>query len=200
MLTVKPLFIRTYREYGLPERIRSDNGTPFASTGLGGLTALSVWWLRLGIELERIEPGHPEQNGRHERLHRTLKAAAAKPPRWSLQQQQRAFDAFRQNYNQERPHEALGQKPPAHFYRPSAREYPERLPEVQYPCSWHKRRVSPGGQLKWRGHKLHLSQALIGQLVGLEPIDDGLWTIHFMNLELGQLDERKNHVLPKRNL
>lgn len=197
ILTVKPLFVRTYREYGLPEKIRSDNGTPFASTGLGGLTQLSVWWLRLGIELERIEPGHPEQNGRHERLHRTLKAAVLEPPCWSLQQQQKAFDGFRQDYNQERPHEALAQKPPALFYRPSAREYPERLPEVSYPCGWVERRVSPGGQLKWRGLKLHVTQALVGQVVGLEAVAEGLWKLHFMSLELGHIDERKQRVVPR---
>ena len=199
VLTVKPLFIRTYREYGLPEKIRTDNGTPFASTGLGGLTSLSVWWLRLGIQLERIEPGHPEQNGRHERLHRTLKAAVLKPPCWSLQQQQQAFDAFRQDYNQERPHEALGQKPPALFYQPSARQYPERLPEVGYPCGWIERRVSPGGQLKWRGLKLHVIHALVGQVVGLEAIAEGLWKLHFMSLELGHIDESKQCLVPANN-
>lgn len=194
MLTVKPLFIRTYREYGLPEKIRSDNGAPFASTGLGGLTSLSVWWLRLGIELERIEPGHPEQNGRHERMHRTLKATVLQPPSWSLQRQQEAFDAFRHDYNQERPHEALGQKPPAEFYRPSTREYPERLPEVKYPFGWIERRVSLGGQLKWRGLKLHVSHALVDQVVALEALADGLWKLHFMSLALGYIDERNKCV------
>ena len=198
--TVKGLFIRTCREYGLPDRIRSDNGAPFASRGLGGLTALAVWWMRLGIQLERIEPGQPQQNGRHERLHRTLKAAVLKPPSWSLQQQQKAFDAFRRDYNQERPHEALGQKPPASVYQPSKRAYPERLPEVHYPCGWHMRRVSPGGQLKWRGFKVYLSDALVDQVIGLEPVDDGLWRIHFMSLELGQLDERKECIIGRRNL
>ena len=200
MLTVKPLFIRTFREFGLPLRIRSDNGAPFASSGLAGLTRLSVWWMRLGIELERIEPGHPEQNGRHERMHRTLKAAVLKPPCWSLQQQQKAFDAFRHDYNNERPHEALGQKPPADFYGPGARQYPEHLAEVHYPCGWSERRVSPGGQIKWRGLKLHLSDALIGEVVGLEPMEDGLWRMHFMGLELGRLDERQKRVVPNRNL
>jgi transposase InsO family protein len=199
-LPVQPLFIGTFREYGMPEAIRTDNGSPFASTGLAGLTKLSVWWLRLGIRLERIEPGHPEQNGRHERMHRSLKEATAKPPRRNLHLQQKAFDAFRQEYNQERPHEALGQKPPGSCYVPSSRDYPERLEQPEYPEDWHKRRVSAGGQMKWKGSKVQVSHALVDQLVGLEPIEDGLWKIHFGSLELGQWDERRRRVLPIRAL
>jgi transposase InsO family protein len=199
-ITVQPLFIATFREYGMPQAIRTDNGAPFASSGLAGLTELSVWWLRLGIRLERIEPAKPQQNGRHERMHRTLKEATAKPPWGNLTLQQKAFDAFRQEYNQERPHEALGQKPPSSCYVPSRRDYPERLEEMEYPEEWEKRRVSPGGQMKWDGWKVQVSHALVNQLIGLEPMGDGLWRIYFGSLELGQFDERKRRVLPIKKL
>ena len=126
---VRPLMEATFREYGLPARIRSDNGSPFASTGVGGLSRLSVWWLRLGITPERIAPGHPEQYGRHERLHRTLKQDTAQPPSRTPRAQQQAFDRFRRTYNEERPHEALGRATPASWYEPSLRSFPERLPE-----------------------------------------------------------------------
>lgn len=194
-VAVQPWFTATFREYGMPQAIRTDNGTPFASVGLGGLSALSVWWIRLGIGLERIRPGHPEQNGRHERMHRTLKEATAKPPRSTLNRQQRAFDAFRQEYNHERPHEALGQKPPAQFYVPSSRDYPERLPEQRgYPDGWQKRRVLPAGWMKWKGHTVQITKALIGQELGLKPVDEGLWALYFESLELGLFDERQQRV------
>jgi putative transposase len=195
-LRVKPLFEATFREYGLPAAIRTDNGAPFASVGLGGLSALSVWWLRLGIGLERIEPAHPEQNGRHERMHRTLKAEAANPPRWDLNAQQRNFDAFRRQYNQERPHEAWGQKPPASLYEPSSRDYPERLLEPEYAEDWPKRKGRINGVIKWKGREVYLTQALTGQLVGLEPVGDGLWNIHFMSQPLAHYDERTKRVEP----
>jgi len=195
-LIVKPLFEAIFREYGMPAAIRTDNGPPFASAGLGGLSVLSVWWLRLGIRLERIQPGHPEQNGRHERLHRTLKEAVVRPPAWNLGRQQRRFDEFQQDYNYERPHEALGQKPPASAYAPSARDFPERLEEVTYPDDWQKRSVRSNGEIKWKGRKLYLSQSLLGQMVGLEPVGDGLWMIHFMTEKLGRWDERETRVRP----
>ena len=188
-MTVQPLLERVFREYGLPRRIRSDNGAPFASLGLGGLSPLAVWWLRLGIGLERIWPGHPEQNGRHERLHRTLKEAITIESTLGLQQ--RVFDAFRRDYNEERPHEALGQEPPARVYVPSQRDYPPRLLAVAYPDSWLLRSVRGTGEIKWRGDLLYVSQSLIGQWIGLEPLADGRWTVHFMTQMLGTLDERK---------
>ena len=188
-VAVRPLFERVFREYGLPLRMRSDNGAPFASRGLGGLSPLAVWWLRLGIGLERIAPGHPEQNGRHERMHRTLKEAV--PVQGTLGRQQRAFDAFRQDYNEERPHEALGQKPPASAYAPSPRDFPERLLVVEYPDDWVKRRVRSNGEIRWRGEKVYISQSLIDQWIGLQPVADGLWGLYFMTEQLGQLDERK---------
>ena len=196
LVAVQPLFEATFREYGMPRAIRTDNGSPFASSGLGGLSALSVWWVRLGILLDRIEPGCPQQNGRHERLHRTLKEAVANPPRSSFQAQQRSFDAFRQEYNQDRPHEALGQKPPASVYGPSTKDFPERLIEPDYPDDWPVRSVRQNGEIKWKGQKIYLNLALRGQRIGLEPVDDGVWKLHFMSTELGYLDERHWRIKP----
>ena len=198
---VMPLFVATFREYGMPEVIRTDNGAPFASTGLGGLSRLSVWWIRLGIRPERIEPGQPQQNGRHERMHRTLKEATARPPARTLGLQQRAFDAFVQEYNQERPHEALGQKPPGSVYVPSARDFPERLPAQEgYPEEWHRRTVRPGGRIRWKGHEINVSRSLSGQEIGLKPVGEGLWAVYFERLELGVLDERRWRLCPARSL
>lgn len=200
-LTVKPLFIAAFREHGMPLAIRTDNGTPFASTGLGGLSRLSVWWMRLGMELERIEPGKPQQNGRHERMHRTLKEATAKPPRANLRRQQEAFDDFRQEYNEERPHEALGQRTPAEHYEPSPRNYPERLPAQRgYPQEWEKRMVRISGQMKWKGKEIVVTKALAGHEIGLEPVGDGQWAVHFENTRLGIFDERKGRIKPAKTL
>jgi putative transposase len=200
-ITVQPLFIATFREYGMPVAIRTDNGAPFATTGLGGLSELAVWWVRLGIRLERIEPGQPQQNGRHERMHRTLQEATATPPRAHLRAQQRAFDEFRLEYNEERPHEGLEQKPPAQFYQPSPRDYPGRLPAQRgYPDDWEKRSVRKWGQIKWRGKDIRLSPALRGQYVGLKPVDHGQWAVYFEELELGVLDERLGRVRPAARL
>jgi putative transposase len=198
---VKPLFLATFREYGLPEAMRTDNGPPFASSGLGGLSPLSVWWLELGIRLERIVPGQPQQNGRHERMHRTLKEATAHPPCRTLRLQQKAFDAFRAEYNHERPHEALGQKPPASLYVPSRRDYPERKPEPRgYPEDWAQRTVRPGGRIRWQGQEINISRALCGRQIGLQPVGEGQWGVYFESLELGVLDERKGRVEPARTL
>jgi len=194
-VSVKPLFIQTFREHGLPQAIRTDNGAPFASLGLGGLSPLAVWWVRLGIDLERIEPGAPQQNGRHERMHRTLKEATAQPPARNLNAQQELFDCFRREYNEERPHEALGQETPASVYKPSPKPYPERLPEPRgYPDEWEKRRVRKGGQIKWQGRDVRLSQALWGQEIGLEPVGEGQWAVYFETLRLGTFDERKGRI------
>jgi putative transposase len=188
-VSVRPLFERVFREYGLPQKIRSDNGAPFASMGLGGLSPLAVWWLRLGIGLERIRPGKPQDNGRHERLHRTLKEAITIER--TLGRQQYVFDEFRRDYNEERPHEALGQQPPASVYVPSERNFPNRLLEVNYPGDWLVRRVRRKGVIKWRGDLLYLSKSLAGQSIGLEPSTDGRWILHFMTQPLALLDERK---------
>jgi len=193
---VKLIFESAFQEYGMPESIRTDNGSPFASTGLCGLTRLNVWWLRLGIELERIEPGNPQQNGRHERMHRTLKENVINPAQRTLRQQQEAFDRFQQEYNEERPHEALEQRPPIEFYAASRREYPSRLPDPrEYPEAWERRTVRKGGQMKWRGQDVRISDALWGERVGLEPTDDGIWTVWFESMPLGRLDERQKRVI-----
>ncbi len=199
-LVVKPLFIATFREYGMPQAIRTDNGSPFASIGLGGLSPLSVWWLDLGIRLERISPGQPQQNGRHERIHRTLKEATAMPPRANPKLQQQAFNAFRREYNQERPHEALGQKPPASVYGPSVRDYPERKPQWDYPELWAKRVVRPGGRIRWQGREVNISRALCGRPIGLEPVGEGRWAIHYRCLQLGVWDQCKNRLEPAQTL
>jgi transposase InsO family protein len=192
---IQPVMVAAFREYGLPERIRSDNGAPFGSNGESGLTALSVWWIRLGILPERIRPGHPQQNGRHERMHLTLKQQTATPPAASLRQQQKRFDAFRQEYNRERPHEALGQKPPAQFFEASPRPYPARLPELEYPADWQIRRVCAGGKFRCGGRQLaFLSHALVGERIGLQPIDDRYWRLWFGAYELGVLDKAQASI------
>lgn len=193
---VRPLMDACFREYGLPDRIRTDNGPPFATTGAGGLSRLAVWWIKLGIMPERIEPGHPEQNGRHERLHRTLKQATLMPPARTLRAQQAAFDVFRIYYNEERPHEALGQKTPASLYRPSQKTYPRRLAKPDYPSNWLVRKIRTSGCFKWQGREVYLSQTLVGEPVGFAPRDDGLWCVHFMQVPLGLFDERRRICKP----
>ncbi|MHA3772929.1 integrase core domain-containing protein [Verrucomicrobiota bacterium sgz303538] len=196
---VKPIFEAVFREYGLPEAIRTDNGTPFASSGFCGLTKLSVWWLQLGIRLERSRPGCPQDNGRHERMHRTLKEATATPPRANLRAQQQAFDTFRREYNEERPHEALEGRAPAELYEYSVRRYPERLPECrEYPKEWKVRRVRPSGQVKWRNVEVVITKALSGKHIGFEPNGDGLWKVHFNHHFLGEFDERAGRVFPAK--
>ena len=186
---------RAFGEYGLPRAIRTDNGPPFAGVGLGGLSTLSVWWIKLGIIPERIEPGHPEQNGRLERLHRTLKEETADPPGRSQRSQQRAFDAFRDSYNEQRPHEALGQRPPASVYRPSSREYPRRVESPEYGPGVAVRRVRRNGQIKWRGELVYLSEALTGEPVGLVQQDARYWRILYGPISIGLLDEHAHRVL-----
>lgn len=183
---VRPIFEAAFREYGVPRVMRTDNGAPFA--GGAGLSRLAAWWIRLGIRPERIAPGHPEQNAEHERLHRTLKQETADPPCATLAAQQRAFDCFRRIYNDERPHEALGQQPPAARYTASARPYPEPLPGVDYPDTFLVRRAHPNGDIKWRGGRVRISQALAGEPIGLEEIADGCWRVWFSFVPLGWLD------------
>jgi transposase InsO family protein len=194
---VRPLFEATFREYGVPRAIRTDNGPPFASLGAGGLSRLAVWWIRLGIRPERIAPGHPEQNAAHERMHRTLKEETAQPPPRTGRAQQRAFDDFRRIDNHERPHEACGQRPPATVYQPSPRPFPDRLPELVYPAEAVVRRALPNGEIRWRGRRVYISHALAGECVGLEAITDGQWRVCFGPLELGWLDERRPQRLSR---
>ena len=184
-----------FREYGLPWAIRTDNGPPFASVGLGSLSQLAIWWVKLGIVPERIEPGHPEQNGRLERLHRTLKAETASPPQATKRRQQRAFDAFRHSYNNERPHEALGQQPPGTRYRPSFRPYPRRVGAPEYDTGVTVRSVRSNGEIKWKGDKIYLSEALRGEPVGLVPQDDRYWTLLFGPLAIGVLDDHARSIV-----
>lgn len=187
----QPVFESAFREYGLPRAIRTDNGPPFSTLAPGGLSRLAVWWIRLGIRPERIMPGRPEQNGRHERMHRTLKAETAKPPRSSFRAQQRAFDRFRAEYNDERPHEALGQEVPASLYRPSLRSYPPRLPEPDYPSHFETRVAYPNGVISFGTTQWYVSSCLAGERVGLEPCDDGRWRAHFGCVPIGVLDLRR---------
>lgn len=191
---VRQVMERTFRDYGLPWAIRSDNGPPFASTGLGGLSQLSVWWIKLGIVPERIAPGHPEQNGRLERLHLTLAQETTSPPQSTGQAQQRAFARFRQEYNEERPHEALGQRTPASQYYLSPRPYPARLHSPEYASSMEVRRVRTNGEIWWRNRKIYLSEALVGEPVGLQQADDRFWTVHFGPLQIGMLDNHQQRI------
>lgn len=193
--TVKPIFERAFREYGLPLRIRTDNGAPFASKAIGGLSRLSIWWVRLGITPERIDPGQPQQNGRHERMHRTLKAETASPPRPSEQVQQEAFDAFRREYNEERPHEALDQKPPASVYVPSSPEMPNEVPDPEYPHDFIVRRVAENGVVAWAGSRAYVSTLLAGEAIGIEEIDDGVAQLWFGPIYLGLMKQVGNKQL-----
>jgi putative transposase len=190
----KPVFRRVFEEYGLPRIIRTDNGSPFASTALGRLSRLSVWWIRLGIEPELTEPASPAQNGRHERMHRTLKAETTRPPAGNLGAQQTRFNRFRQEYNEERPHEALGQSTPDSVYVRSAREFPRRLPPLQYPAHYEARYVSENGGIRWRCAWVNVTTTLAHEWVGLEEVGDGLWDVYFSWLRLGRLDERRMRI------
>lgn len=187
----RPVCQRLFAAYGLPRIIRTDNGVPFATTALGRLSTLSVWWIRLGITPELIEPAHPEQNGRHERLHRTLKAETTRPPAGNLPAQQKRFNAFRLEYNDERPHEALDQEPPASAYHPSSRALPAALPPIEYPGHFEVRLVSRNSGIRWKKHWVCVTHTLAGEYVGLEEVDDGRWDVYFGPLRLGRMDERR---------
>ena len=187
---VKQVFKRLFREYGLPERIRSDNGNPFASVALGRLSRLSVWWIHLGILPELIEPGCPQQNGRHERMHKTLKYETTIPPAANLKMQQHRFDAFLYEFNHERPHEALGMKLPSEVHTRSSRPFPTRLPQIDYPAHFEVRRVSRNSGFRWKSKYVSASHVLIDEYVGLEEIDNGVWEVYFGPIWLGRLDEK----------
>ena len=193
-VSVRAVMEAAFREYGLPEAIRSDNGTPFASRGIGGLSRLSVWWLKLGIVAERIEPAHPEQNGRHERMHLTLKGETANPPARTLRAQQGRFDAFRREFNDSRPHEALDQRYPRELYSTSPRPYPDR-PTVEYGCGMEVRNVKGNGVLNWRGQVVFLGEALARERVGLAEVCEGCWGVYLGRQALGIVDERTRKVI-----
>lgn len=179
----RPQFELAFREFGLPERIRSDNGPPFSARG--GLSRLAIWFIQMGITPERIQPGHPEENGRHERMHRTLKDKTAKPPRQNMSEQQRAFDLFRAEFNNERPHEALGQKPPGRLYARSLREYPAKLQQPTYGEGFIERIINEKGELKWRGGEAIVSRLLTKLPVGLKPFSDDEAELFYGPISLG---------------
>lgn len=188
---VQPQLARAFATYGLPARIRSDNGPPFGAPTLAGLSRLAVWWLRLGILPERTRPGTPGDNGAHEQFHAVLKRETARPPAPTRPAQQQRFARFRTEYNTDRPHEALGQRPPATCYTPSPRPFPRRLPPLEYPLGWPVRRVWSNGVVKWRGRPLFLTATLAGEDVAFEPIDDGRWLLRFAVLPVAIFDERR---------
>jgi transposase InsO family protein len=191
---VQAIFEAAFRDYGLPEAIRTDNGAPFASRAIAGLSRLAVWWMKLGIVPERIQAAHPEQNGRHERMHLTLQQETMTPMAANRRAQQRRFDHFRREYNEQRPHEALDMRPPASCYTPSPRAYPARVPVPEYNPTMMVRRVAPGGQFAWKNHEVFLSETLMGERIGLERIDDRWYTIYFAQFPLGHFDGRTRKV------
>ena len=191
---VRPAFERVFREYGLPEAIRTDNGPPFASVGAGGLSRLAVWWIKLGIQPERIEPGHPEQNGRHERMHLTLKQECCSPPAATPEAQQLRFDAFGHSFNFQRPHQALGLQPPKAFYRPSPRLYPLVLEDPCYPVDAAVRRVRSNGEVRWKGTLIFVSETLIGEAVGIRETLVG-YNVYFGPIYLGKLHPREERLM-----
>lgn len=187
---------RVFRDVGLPKAMLSDNGAPFGAQGVGGLSRLGVWLLKLDVQPIFIQPGHPEQNGRHERFHKTLKAETASPPQATLRAQQRAFDRFTVCYNHERPHEALEMSTPSELYEPSTRSMPSRLPEFEYSELFEVRRVRADGTIKWEGEYVFLGTALTGELVGIEPVGERDWHVHLGRMRLGFLHEETGIVLP----
>jgi len=191
---VRPALEAVFREYGLRDAIRTDNGPPFASVAAAGLSPLAVWWVKLGIQPERIEPGHPEQNGRHERMHLTLKQECCRPSAATLAAQQLRFDAFGHTFNYERPHQALGLQPPASFYRPSLRPYPARVEDTIYPADAATRRVRSNGEIKWKGNLVFFSEALVGEIVAIRETLVG-YEAYFGSILLGKLDPTGERLL-----
>ncbi len=193
---VRAIFEAAFRECGLPQAIRTDNGPPFASRAIAGLSRLAVWWMKLGIVPERIAAGHPEQNGRHERMHRTLKQETASPPAANSRAQQRAFDRFRREYNEERPHEALKMQTPSSVYRRSERSYPARVPEPEYGSAMQVRRVQLRGVFSWKQQPVFVSETLIGESIGLLPVDDRVYQVYFAAFPIARFDSHKRVILP----
>lgn len=193
-------FERLFREYGLPDAIRTDNGVPFATTALARLSRMAVWWIKLGIRPELTQPSHPEQNGRHERMHRTLKAETTRPPGTNKAEQQRQFDRFRNYFNEERPHEALSMATPASRYFPSPRPYPARIDAPAYPAHFEVRRVSRNGGIRWNTFWVNVSSTLREEHIGLEEVDDGLWSVWFGPLLLGRFHEYDLRIYGVRDL
>jgi transposase InsO family protein len=185
---------RIFSEIGLPDAIRSDNGTPFGSTGASGLSALSVWWLKLGIEPRYIPPASPQHNGRHERMHRTLKAQTSKPPAQTATEQQRRFDVFRCHFNEQRPHESLDQVPPIKLWQPPSRVLPAHLEDPWYDADHEVRRVRPTGEIKWRNELVFIGEALAGERIGLCELDTGGHIVRFCGRDLGLIDRERRFL------
>jgi putative transposase len=190
----KPAFRRLFQELGLPEAIRTDNGVPFASTGIHGLCALNVWWMQLGIVHQRILPASPQENGAHERMHRELKRETTQPPASGLRGQQRKFDLFQRRYNEERPHDGIDGALPAERWEPSPRPYPQRIAPPEYPSHLEVRRVSAAGTFRLKAMQPFLSNALADQYVGLEEVGDGVWNLVYYRTLLGKIDERTGQI------
>ena len=186
----QPVFRALFREVGLPDAIRTDNGAPFASTGIHGLSPLNVWWMQLGIVHQRITPASPHENGQHERMHRELKRETTRPASSTLRAQQRRFEGFRRRYNDERPHEGIADQTPASLWTPSSRDYPERIAPPTYPPHMEVRRVSTAGTFRLHAKQPFLSQTLKNEDIGLEEVDDGIWNIVYYRTLLGKIDER----------
>lgn len=185
---------RLFLEFGLPDVIRSDNGVPFCSPAPLGLSRLSIWWLKLGVKHERIDPGCPTQNGRHERMHRTLKQEATKPPKRTLQAQQKVFDAFIKEYNEERPHEALSDATPASIFKPSVRLYTKAPEPFTYAADRTLKVVAAGGRISWKGHKISVGAALAGENLSMKQLDEQQWQVEFGPLVLGTLNDDALHL------
>ena len=198
MQPTKAVFERVFREYGVPRQIITDNGTPFCSnTSLGGLTRLSRWWIELGITPIRIAPGRPDQNGIHERMHRTFKAWIKRHPRMSLRGHQRSFVAFRDEFNQIRPHQSLSQTTPATAFK-SYRSFQSKPPAIDYDTNMTTRKVNANGEIKWYGDQIFFSEVLIGGDVGLLPVGENLWSIHFGPVRIGFFDALAKRVMNRR--
>jgi transposase InsO family protein len=190
----KPAFRRLFQEIGLPEAIRTDNGVPFASTGIHGLCELNVWWMQLGIVHQRIRPASPQENGQHERMHRELKRETTRPPASNLRGQQRKFDLFQRLYNEERPHDGIGGQVPDERWEPSPRPYPERIAPPEYPSHLEVRRVSAAGTFRLKAKQPFLSNALADEHIGLEEVGDGVWNLVYYRTLLGKIDERTGQI------
>ena len=193
-IPVKEAFVRLFRQYGVPEQIRSDNGTPFASRGAGRLTQLAAFWIDQGIRLQRITPGRPQENGRHERMHLTLKNETATPPARTMRGQQQRFNGFRGIFNDDRPHEALDQTCPAEHYEPSSRAYDPKPTAAEYPGHYVVRSIRSKGAIKWRGQEIFITTSLVGKPVGLVEIDEDRWRVYYRDHPLGTLDATTSEV------
>jgi putative transposase len=193
---VLAIFEAAFRQYGLPCGIRTDNGPPFASRAIAGLSPLALYWMKMGIVVERIEPGHPEQNGRHERMHRTLKAETASPAAANRRAQQQAFDRFQQIYNHHRPHEAIAMCTPASCYATSPRPHPGKVPVPEYDSDWQVRKVRSCGRFGWKGNGIFISETLRDEPIGLQLVEEDMWLVHFASFPIALFDSYEKLIRP----